>query len=232
MEFFPTSQSFSSWAADILSEAGVDKISEWTMLEYWVQVELYRAIQSGKAGKWRHVGEGEPPYFTSFPRGRKIMWCWADLLIAEPDVYSPQRVIWIELKDLGRSPERLLPNARMAGRDLAALVGLDVRKTADGWKSPSLDIMNKGQVSEWKHCEQGLRKAVHFLAQLVIASKDLIKENREKEIVSAWLDTFHNRIKKFSYPTKPDIVRSETDKMAIFAMVMNLGGENISGEKT
>jgi len=36
----------------------------WRMLEYWLQVELYRAVENGAATTWRHLGEYEQPYFT------------------------------------------------------------------------------------------------------------------------------------------------------------------------
>ena len=58
-------------------DKGIDDIADWRMLEYWMQVELYRAIQSGTGGSWRHIGDYEHPYFTDHPKsGAKTNTKW------------------------------------------------------------------------------------------------------------------------------------------------------------
>jgi len=38
-----SSAEIAEWAAEVLSARGIDEVATWRMLEYWLQVELYRA---------------------------------------------------------------------------------------------------------------------------------------------------------------------------------------------
>ena len=68
MDTFSDSQALANWTASILRAGRIDEIASWRMVEYWFQVELYRAAQSGKAGGWQHIGNYEHPYHTDLPR--------------------------------------------------------------------------------------------------------------------------------------------------------------------
>ena len=65
---FANSENLSQWVASALKTRGLDDLYQWQMLEYWMQVELYRAIESSQAGNWRHFGNYEQPYHTNCPR--------------------------------------------------------------------------------------------------------------------------------------------------------------------
>ena len=115
------SRALAAWAASVITAAGkIFEVAQWRMLEYWMQVELYRAVQSGYAGKWKHLGDHEQPYFTMLPRtGSKYNTKWVDLVFAEPSLKQPRQIVWIELKDIGRSQHRLQANASGLGQDLS-----------------------------------------------------------------------------------------------------------------
>jgi hypothetical protein len=68
LEPFSDSRVLADWVRDVLLRSRIDEIASWRMLEYWFQVELYRAIESAKAGAWRHLGRYEQPYYTNLPR--------------------------------------------------------------------------------------------------------------------------------------------------------------------
>jgi hypothetical protein len=102
---FSSSKALSEWGSRILSKQGIDEIAHWRMIEYWMQVELFRAVESNHCGAWRHLGAFEQPYYTYIPRsGSKYNVKWIDLVFAEPKLNEPERIVWIELKDIGRSP--------------------------------------------------------------------------------------------------------------------------------
>ena len=109
------------------------------MLEYWMQVEIYHAVEKGQAGNWRHLGYYEQPYYTSTPlSGSKTNIKWVDLVFVSPNLEKPKRIIWIELKDLGRSTDRIISNAKVLGHDLAALYHLNTVETKRVWMTPHL----------------------------------------------------------------------------------------------
>ena len=64
---FSSSKALSEWSSRILSAQGIDQIAHWRMIEYWIQVELFRAVESNHGGAWRHFGTFERPYYTISP---------------------------------------------------------------------------------------------------------------------------------------------------------------------
>jgi hypothetical protein len=120
------------------------------MLEYWMQVELYRAAETGNAGAWKYLGEYEQPYYTTIPRsGCKSNTKWVDMVLAEPLLQSPRRIAWIELKDVGRSKLTLAANLKGVGHDLAALYTLLPQKTKEIWLNPLPHAIDRGRLDEW-----------------------------------------------------------------------------------
>ncbi len=100
------------------------------MLEYWMQVEFYSAIESDSACPWNYFGEYEQPYFTQTPKpGSKHKIKWIDLVFAEPIKKNPKQIVWVELKDIGRSEHTVMANAYGIGIDLAALFTIEPAKT-------------------------------------------------------------------------------------------------------
>jgi hypothetical protein len=64
------------------------------MLEYWFQVELYRAVQIGASSSWQHLGFFEQPYYTELPRtGSKTNTKWIDLVCASPNAIEPELIL-------------------------------------------------------------------------------------------------------------------------------------------
>ena len=116
---FESAECLAAWVAEVLTSRGIDEIADWRMLEYWFQVELYRAVSRGLAGDWDHLGDYEQPYFTRIPRS-KSNTKWIDLVFRSPREGPVERTLWIELKVLGRNANTLRTNAIGLGKDLAA----------------------------------------------------------------------------------------------------------------
>lgn len=217
---FSSSQALADWAVSILTEKGIDQISTWRMLEYWVQVELYRAIQAGAAGSWRHVGEYEQPYHTVLPRpGSKSKTKWIDLVVAEPVPENPRRITWIELKDIGRSQHTLKSNARGLGYDLAAVFTINPSLTRKIWENPGIYDIDRGRLSEWQRLAPGLEKAVHLCAQIVLVPHYYLENSGDKELIDVWLKTFRSCIKHLGLDPSMVIARQHTQNFILFALV-------------
>ena len=221
---FGSSVALARWAAGILRAQGIDRISKWRMLEYWMQVELYRAVIDNKAGGWRYVGDHEQPYHTDVPlSNRKSEAKWVDLLLAEPNPKSPKRLVWVELKDVGRSEHPLKANAAGLGHDLAALYGLNPPKSKKLWLEPHASRVDKGRVKEWEAYAAVLDCDGHLIAQTVLVPKDLLQRHA-KMIVDTWLQEFEKRAKVSPLSHKITIERGDTEQFAIFALVSRLRG--------
>lgn len=227
IETFSNSQQLAKWSAEILKGAKIDGITDWTMLEYWFQVELWRAVKLGTAGEWKSMGGFEHPYYTHFKKGNaKINWKWIDLAFAEPNLEQPRRIVWLELKDLGRPGIRLIPNSQGVGRDLAALVGLDIEETLKGWGNPTDYIKDNNTKIELPKLANGIRssKPKHYIGQIVIMPKNKLVSNKEDEIMMHWEKSFKNNtknnIKIQEMNIKDKIARSDTDQFAVFALFL------------
>lgn len=221
---FGSSVALARWAAGILRAQGIDYISKWRMLEYWMQVELYRSVNDSKAGVWRYVGDHEQPYHTDVPLSdRKSEAKWVDLLLAEPDPKSPKRLVWVELKDVGRSEHTLEANAVGLGQDLAALYSLNPSKSKKLWLEPHASRVDKGRVKEWEAYAAVLDCDDQLIAQTVLVPKEFCQRHA-KMIVDTWRQTFEKRAKVSPLSHKITIERSDTDQFAIFALVSGLRG--------
>lgn len=206
----------------MLSQKGIDQISTWRMLEYWVQVEIYRAIEAGAAGPWRYFGEYEQPYYTGLPQsGSKSKTKWIDLVLADPDPAHPLRIIWIELKDIGRSQHTLINNARGIGYDLASVFTIDPALTRKIWENPGIYDIDRGRLLEWQKLAPGLERAVHLFAQIVLVPRYYLENSGEQSLIGVWLKTFQGRIKHLGVNPPIDIARQNTQKFIIFALVGN-----------
>jgi len=220
---FENSETLSAWTSDVLVQRGIQEVAKWRMLEYWMQVELYRAVEAGHAGGWRYLGEYEQPYYTKIPRsGRKYNTKWVDMVLAELNLDSPGRVVWIELKDVGRSEHTLEPNLKGLGRDLAALYTLNPIKTKEIWMNPPPHAVDKGRQEEWNFCASALDVDDHLIAQIVIVPQVMVNEVGGQFVSHNWLDSFEKRATVES--TKHGIHIAQTDRggFSTFALVAPL----------
>ena len=201
------------------------------MLEYWIQVELFRAIESGVAGSWRHVGEYEQPYYTRVPRpGTKTNIKWVDLLLAEPTLVRPSRVAWVELKDLGRNEHTAEANTRGLAYDLAALWGIDLEKTVQVWLDPPEHVIDAGRTEEWKSLASGLGHAMHLVSQVVLADKHLLRSVGEGLTEQRWLEAFRRRVGAQDSPPV-SIGRCDTACFTVLSVVVRpMGPPNQVGQ--
>ncbi len=192
---FQNSQTLANWAANALEKAKIDEVTDWRMLEYWMQVELFRAAQNGDAGQWRHLGTYEQPYYTNSPRsGSKFNIKWVDLVLAEPDFVNPSRIAWIELKDIGRSPHRLKSNAASLGQDLAALSMIDPLRTSEVWQNPPEHVVDRGRHEEWGKHQIILSTASHIIGQIVLVPGMFANQVDLSLIFQHWTKTFMSRL--------------------------------------
>lgn len=220
---FSDSIALSSWAAENLGLRGIDEVSEWRMLEYWFQVEIFRLAQSRKAGSWRHMGNYEQPYHTELPRsGSKTKTKWIDLVLASPVPEAPEAIVWVELKDIGRSKATMTNNAKGLGHDLAALWALNPEKTKQLWLSPQPHSIDRGRFDEWNKYGPGLNGALHLIAQIVIGPKAIDGGTTPDEIAHTWSAAFLQRVRNFAPAHAPCISRNETEKFHVFGLVAEL----------
>lgn len=95
-----------AWAGSVLragtaARPGFECVS---MLEHWLQVELFWSAVNGGLAGFTSVAE-EFPYATGKTSG-KSGFNSADMVVVSEEV-----VAWIEMKDLGRAPHRIWANA-------------------------------------------------------------------------------------------------------------------------
>ena len=220
---FNSSVALSVWSANTLQRRGIDEVARWRMLEYWMQVELYRAVQDGDAGAWRHVGDFEHPYYTEHPaRGSKLKTKYIDLVLAEPCPSAPARVVWVELKDLGRSHTTLSTNAKGLGHDLAALWALSPSRTKELWLSPLPHTIDRGRFEEWRQFGPGIASGQHLIAQITLCHKGLLSNVADVEVKSQWLDAFQYRSGSGDWGGAYEIATAETEQFVVFALVTSL----------
>ena len=218
---FSCSKALSEWSSQILMKQGVDEIYKWRMIEYWMQAELFRAVESNMAGAWRYFGAFEQPYYTAVPRsGSKYNVKWIDLVFAEPKLKKPERIVWIELKDIGRSAHTLISNARGLGQDLSALYMFDPSKTKEIWINPPEHVVDRGRTQEWKELCEGIKRANHLIAQIVLVPKNFMSETEQNQLIENWLATFRNRIAHVGQEPLVPIESDSTQQFAVFALVM------------
>ncbi len=218
---FSSSKILAEWSSQVLIQQGIDQISKWRMVEYWMQVELYRAIEYDNAVIWQHFGDFEQPYYTAIPRsGSKYNIKWVDLVFAKPELKQPEQILWIELKDIGRSPHTIVANSRGLGQDLSALYTLDPSKTKSVWINPPEHVVDRGRTQEWKQLSEGIVNAKHLIAQIVLVPISFTDDDGTDLILGNWLTTFKNRTEHLKHDPKIDIQLKDTSKFKIFALVM------------
>lgn len=217
---FESSVALSKWASDVLIQRGIEEIAQWRMLEYWMQVELFRSVMKGNAGLWKYLGEYEQPYYTDMPKsGAKHNIKWVDMVLAEPSLESPHRIVWIELKDIGRSKHTFETNLKGLGQDLATLYRLRPARTKEIWLNPPAHVVDKGRQPEWDRYASSLGFARHFIAQVVIIPLSVLPSEEKNTVRDIWLRSFENRAKIDSSSHDIQIKRTDGGGFATFALV-------------
>lgn len=224
---FDSSASVAAWAATVLRERGIDHLADWRMLEYWMNVELYGALLGGRAGAWRHLGQYEQPYVTRYRvPGRKTDTKWIDLVLGWPSSTSPSRVIWIELKDLGRNPSTLVTNCKGLGKDLAALLGIRKPDSLVQLRQPTEFSVDRGRLKEWSDLADAIEAAEWWIGQVVIVRKETMGGSTADDLVRHWRDGFERRLKNNRPPVRApmlaEIAQDTTDEFIVFASVKRL----------
>lgn len=222
---YPMSNSaeIAQWTAEVLSARGIDEIATWRMLEYWFQVEIYRAVEAGAAGNWRCLGEYEQPYFTDNPiSGSKTKTKWIDLVLATPPLNAPERIVWIELKDVGRSTNTIVKNAKGLGHDLAALWSLRPIETQQTWLNPPPHAIDRGRIAEWNAFGPGLLIAKHLIGQIVIIPKAVMQYISSNDIENLWINAFEQRIKVKKSEAEIVLSRAQTKTFTVHALIHDL----------
>jgi hypothetical protein len=123
----------------IVAERGKDAL-EWAFPEWWIQVELYAELRRRQSESgWTPIGT-EPPYATWCPVG-KLKEKGAGKL-ADICCHDETRSAWDWLELKARPVARGVTVAAEAhkaatdfARDAAAMVGIDMQRTADKWAS-------------------------------------------------------------------------------------------------
>jgi len=221
MNPFLSSKSLSEWSAHNLKDRGIDEVADWRMLEYWFQVELFRLAKQGRAGAWHHIGNFEHPYHTDLPRsGSKTKTKWIDLVLAEPSPSQPNTIVWIELKDIGRSKNTVVSNAKGLGHDLAALWALSPTKTKDLWLNPQPHSIDRGRLEEWNKFGPYLDQAKQLIAQIVIGLIAMEDHMSPEKIIDAWLESF--LLRTGSNAPAPEVAVEKTEKFYVYGLVTEL----------
>jgi hypothetical protein len=211
-----SSKETAEWACEILTKQGIDERADWRMLEYWFQVELFHAFQSESVQGWVHYGTYEHPYFTHAPlSGSKSNFKWVDLLCATPSVAAPRQLVWLELKDVGRNPDRVNANVWALGKDLIALYEIDPTETAKAWRNPPDWVKDAGRTEEWSTLADGLEKSKFSVGQIVLAEKNLLYQYGEDRFENRWKDSWHSSVDGHDV----NIERSDTEKFAVFSII-------------
>jgi hypothetical protein len=220
---FSNSENLASWTAKHLSKCGIDEVADWRMLEYWFQVEIFRLTQQGLAGSWRHVGHYEQPYHTEQPRsGSKTKIKWIDLVLAKPEPENPDAVVWVELKDIGRSKTTTANNAKGLGHDLAALWALNPTKTKELWLNPQQHSMDRGRLNEWNKFGPNIDHGKQLIGQIVIGPKSVEGGMGPEEIIEIWLRSFFQRAAGTAPAQVPEIKYKDTGKFNVYGLVASL----------
>ena len=195
------------------------------MLERWAQVELYRALCTGGAGRWSHLGAYEQPYNTDRPISRKTPHKWADLVCVAPREGTPEALVWIEMKDLGRNVDCWRPNLRRVGMDLAALLHINVESTVTTWRNPPVGVRDKGRRDEWESLADQLPHTRQIAGQIVLAQRTAVETFGEALLRQTWVRSY----RAAGGDTDPTIAVADTAHFRIFGVITStvntLGGE-------
>lgn len=113
-----------------------------------------------------------------------------DLVLAEPSLEKPERIVWMELKDIGRSDHTLMINAKGLGQDLAALWSLRPVQTRDTWLNPPPHVVDRGRIPEWQRFAPLLTSAKYLISQVVIVLTTLDGVFTSDGFEKLWLQSF------------------------------------------
>jgi hypothetical protein len=213
---FSSAKDLALWVASVLQARGVDAIADWRMLEYWMQTELFRALRLKKAAGWRHLGDYEQPYFTRIPRA-KSETKWVDLLVGHERDVALDRIIWIELKDLGRNTRTVEANAAGLGKDLAALWGISKDGTLNQWRKPPARAVDRGRQEAWKMLADTTEHADWWFGQIVLMPRQGFESITHNHIQDLWIGEFETRVKM--KVLRPVIGLAETRAFKVYALV-------------
>jgi len=159
----------------------------------------------------------------TFPRsGSKTNTKWVDLVLAEPSLDNPSRIVWIELKDMGRSAHTVIANAKGLGHDLAALWSLRPLETQQMWLDPPAHVTDRGRLQEWEKFASGLLKAQHFISQIVIVPNAANSNISVNDIEKIWIGVFEQRTQSTNADVGLDISRAETRSFTVYALIQDL----------
>lgn len=147
---------------------------------------------------------------------------WVDLVFVSPNLEKPKRIIWIELKDLGRSTDRIISNAKGLGHDLAALYHLNTVETKRVWMTPPPHVVDKGRKQEWHELAPSLDAERHSICQIILAPEMLVQEVGKERINQSWLKTFELRARVSNSDFRITMSDSIADGFVIFALVAPL----------
>ena len=217
---FDSAAGLAAWAAEVLRARGIDAIYDWPMLECWARVELFRAARVGEAAPWKPSGGYEPPYVTRIPRARPET-SRTDLLFAKDLDRAPERVLWLELRDLGRDPGTVNTHAANLGEDLAVLWGIDKAATLKQWLHPPVSAVGLAKAEEWKRTAGETANAQWGFGQVVIVAKRRFESVPERHIAGLWLKAYEHRVETTTgiCPERPVVEWAETKEFLVSALI-------------
>lgn len=200
-----------TWIKSVLHERRVSEVISWRMLEYWLQVELFRSLNRLIFDDFKAEGTYEIPYVTSYsPRNReKIGVKWSDLLAINR---KESLAIWFELKDLGRSVNRLEYNAKGVGKDLVSLYKLSWKETLNELRNPRVTSKDVNRKEEFLKVADDLEQCRHMLGIVVVIfpSEDFNAEKCKKIITN----TYNYILRKEKCP-RPQFAKSTYNEFGI-----------------
>jgi len=128
---------------------------------------------------------------------------------------SQHPIVWLELKDVGRNPDRLNDNAWALGKDLIALYEIDPTETAKAWRNPPDWVKDAGRTEEWSTLVSGLEASKFCVGQIVIAKKGLLHQYGEDRFVNRWKNFWHSVVSDHDV----SLARSDTKRFAVFSII-------------
>lgn len=114
------------WVRSVAEKRGLRE-RRAMFLEYWLQVELWRSLKDRASNET--VFDCEPPYWTHHPVTGKGHWKGADIGATTGD---GKACLFIEMKHAMWLPRFHRRHTRQIAKDIKALMGLDLARTAEG----------------------------------------------------------------------------------------------------
>jgi hypothetical protein len=120
------------------------------------------------------------------------------------------------MKDLGRNIACWRPNLRGVGRDLAALLHINVADTVNTWLDPPVGVRDQGRNHEWASLAQRLPAARQIGAQIVFALRADVEKFGERELRQLWSRSY----RAAGGTTGLAIAAADTTKFRVFGVVI------------